>query len=116
MDVKTVEIRDAGTFIPALAIRLDPTNEADRYLFGRAGYGTTPERQREYIVLVRIAGGTGFATCDPYDWPGGTRTMPVAHQWLVEHFDEIESGAVVDVEFILGKTSAPKRSEAEYAG
>jgi hypothetical protein len=110
MTCKTVEIRDAATFIPALAIRLTPTTEADRYLFGRAGYGTTPDRQSEYVVLARIAGGTGFSTCDPYDWD--TRTMAYAHDWLIKHFDEIESGAVVDVEFIMGSTSAPKQSEA----
>lgn len=110
MITKTVEIRDAATFIPALAIALHPDTEQDRYLFGRAGYGTTPARQGEYVILVRIAGGNGQATCDPYDWD--TRTMQIAHDWLICHFDEIESGAVVDVEFILGKTAAPKVSEA----
>ena len=113
MIAKTVEIRDAGTFIPALAVKLAPVTEADRYLFERAGYGITPERQREYVVLARIAGGNGQSTCDPYDWDTGT--MQHAHAWLIEHFDEIESGAVVDVEYITGKRSAPKRSEAEAA-
>lgn len=114
MDTKTVEIRDRGTFIPAMATRLIPVTEADRYLFGRAGYGIVAAQQSTYVVLARIAGGTGFATCDPYDWD--TNTMRAAHAWLIEHFDEIESGAVVDVEFITGKTDMPKRSESEYAG
>lgn len=113
MIAKTVEIRDVATFIPALAIRLEPVTEQDRYLFGRAGYGTTAMRQAEYVLLARIAGGNGQVTCDPYDWT--TRTMQHAHQWLIDHFDEIESGAVVDVEYILGKSAAPKRSESETA-
>lgn len=112
MIAKTVEIRDAGTFIPALAVRLVPTNEADRYLLGRAGYGTTPSRQSEYVVLVRLAG-DGRATWDPHYW--GSRTMQHAHAWILAHFDEMESGVVVDVEFILGKRDTPKTSEAGEA-
>lgn len=50
MTAKTIEIRDRGTFVPALAIRLEPTNEADRYLLGRAGYSSNPEVQRQYIM------------------------------------------------------------------
>ena len=111
MICKTVEIRDAATFIPALAIALHPDTEHDRYLFGRAGYGTSPVRQGECVILARLAGGRGEATCDPYDWT--SRTMQVAHDWIIKNFDAMESGAVVDVEYLLGKTSAPKRSERE---
>jgi hypothetical protein len=112
MNTKTFEVRDRGTFIPILAIRLEPSNEADRYLLARAGYGTTPEEQRAFILLARITGGEGSVQCDPYEWPGGARTIPEAHRWLINHFDEVESGAVIDVEFILGETTAPKVSEA----
>ena len=38
--------------------------------------------------------------------------MHWAHAWLLDHFDELESGAVVDVEYITGKAFAPKVSEA----
>jgi hypothetical protein len=113
MTTKTIEIRDRGTFIPALAIRLDPGSEADRYLLGRAGYGTSPETQKKYVTLMRINGGNGEAHCDPHDWPSGTRTFQVAHEYIIENFDALESGEVVDVEFILGETTAPKLSEAE---
>lgn len=111
MIAKTVEIRDAGTFIPAMAVRLAPACEGDRYLFGRSGFSTQPSRQSEYIILMRLNGGNGQATCDPYDWD--TRTMQAAHLWLLSHFDEIASGAVVDIEYITGKRETPKRSERE---
>ena len=111
MIAKTVEIRDRGTFIPALAVKMEPAGEADRYLLARAGYGTTPMDQAQYIVLVQITGGTGHATSDPYDWPGGARTYPTAHNWLIDHFDEIESGAVIDVEYLLAERLEPKLSE-----
>ncbi len=111
MITKTIEVRDSGTFIPMLAVKLQPGNDADRYLLARAGFGRTPESQGEYVMLVGLDGGKDGAACDPYDWPGGARTRAVAHQWLIAHFDEVESGSVVDVEFILGETAAAKISE-----
>ena len=106
---KTIEIRDIATFIPTLAVRLEPGNSQDRYLLGRAGFGTGPEAQRQHIYLIQLNGGNGQATCDPYDW--SNRTMQYAHLWLNEHFDEIESGGVVDVEYVTGNTTTPKQSE-----
>jgi hypothetical protein len=114
MTTKTIEVRDKATFIPMLAIRLDPGNEADRYLLSRAGYGISAEDQAGYILLARISGGEGEIHCDPFDW-NAARTVPEAHRWLIKHFDEIESGAVVDVEFILKETTQPKVSEATPA-
>lgn len=116
MITKTFEVRDRATFIPVLAIRLRPTDEADRYLIARAGYGTRPERQAEYILVVRIAGGEGRATCDPYDWGNGSRTLQVAHDHIAKNFDGLPNGAVVDVEYILGETAAPKVSESQDTG
>jgi hypothetical protein len=101
MEIKTIEIRDSGTFIPALAIRV---SGADGYLFRRAGFGPTP-----LVILVRLADmGASF---DPYDWPGGARTMTVAHESIAQHWAELKSGDVVDVEFVLGETPSPKVSE-----
>lgn len=104
---KLIEIRDSMTFISAIATQLDPANERERVLLARSGFGLRPGEQSKYVFLARLNGGT--ATYDPYDW--GDRTMAQAHQWLAEHFGEIESGDVVDVEFILGETAAPKEPE-----
>lgn len=38
MKAKTLEIRDEGTFISALAIDINPSNDAQRYLMRRCGY------------------------------------------------------------------------------
>ena len=111
MEAKTIEVRDRGTFVPVLAVRLDPAGEADRYLLARAGYGTELIDQERYVILIRIEGKME-AHYDPIDWGSQTRTMPTAHQHLIDHWDEIESGGVIDVEFILGETDEPKRSEA----
>ena len=112
MIAKTFEVRDAGTFIPALAVKLEPGCEADRYLLARAGFGTAPDTQKKYVFLCRLNGGPGYGGgYDPHAWPGSTRTLSVAHKYIIEHFDALESGAVVDVEFILGLKPEPKRSE-----
>lgn len=113
MIAKTFEIRDRLTFIPVLAVKLQPSCEADRYLLARTGYGLSPHIQAQYAMVWPLSGGKGFATSDPYEWPTSARTFLVAHRHIIERFDELESGAVVDVEFILGETQKPKKSERE---
>lgn len=109
MQAKTFEIRDAGTFIPVLAVRLNPGCEQDRYLLARAGYGTAGEMQAGYVIVVKLE--DCLAQYDPNRWRHG-RTMEVAHRYIMEHFDDLPSGAVVDVQFILGETQKAKLSEA----
>lgn len=111
MIAKTFEIRDAATFFGALAIKLEPSCEADRYLLARSGYGTDMERQSEYVLFTRLDG-TGPCYYDPFEWGMVPRTMAVAHRYVNEHFDELKSGDVIDVEFILGETKVKKITEA----
>lgn len=113
MIAKTFEILDRHTFTVGLAVKLEPGSEKDRYLLARAGFGVEPRTQATYVQLVQIKGGGGRSACDPYDW--GDRTWRTAHQHIIENFDRLESGAVIDVEFILGETDEPKRSEVEVA-
>jgi hypothetical protein len=103
-------VRDRDTFIPVLAVQLNPSCEADRYLLARAGFGRSSFEQAAYVLLARIAGGEGKATCDPYDW-GGSRTLQVAHDFIIKNFAGMAPGEVVDVEYILGEKPVPKISE-----
>lgn len=103
MESKLIEIRDKMTMIPALAVRI---SAADGYLARRSGFGAP------LVMLTRLQGGK--ACFDVYDW--GDRTMTTAHNFIQEKWDEIRSGAVVDVEHILGESVTPKASEeAEQA-
>ena len=125
MNSKIIEIRDAGTFIPALAIRLGSPNERERYLLARSGFGRCMEDQSEYIVLCKINGGEPCeAHIDPFAWGQNPRTMFVAHMWLLNRqgelnpsmekhygFDSLAQGSLVDVEHILGIRATPKVSE-----
>lgn len=112
METKIFEIRDKAAFIPMIAIWLNPTNEADRYVLARAGYGRRPDQQRHYVLLGRIAGGEDLRfNCEPEIWGG--RTLPVAHAFIRDTWKLLESGQVIDVEFILGEKLEPKKSESE---
>lgn len=101
MTTKLFEIRDRGTFISALAIQV---SAADGWLMQRAGFGEVP-----MVYLIMLA--TAKCSYDPYSWTGG-RTMPIAHHYIAEHWDDLVSGAVVDVEFIQGERPEPELSEA----
>lgn len=105
MRTKVFEIRDRRTFIPAIAVKLMVRDELDGYLLHRAGYRADDGR----VLLARLVDGSGRT--DPYDWHN--RTMKTAHCYIDQHFDELENGAVIDVEHILGETTQPKRSERE---
>jgi hypothetical protein len=109
MTSKILEIRDSMTFIPALAVKMVADNPTQHFYLHRTGYATATE---PIIVLMRLS--DHKAASDPYGWPtliGSTRTMMVAHEWIQEHFDHLSDGDVVDVEFILGETAAPKTTE-----
>ena len=109
LDTKVLEIRDVATFIPMLGVNINPAAEDDgsqRWLMRRCGY---PCDGRPNIILTRLDGG-GHATNDPYDW-GGSRTYANAHNYIIEHWDELRDGDVVDVEFILGEKPVKKVSE-----
>jgi hypothetical protein len=101
MTTKLFEIRDRGTLVPALAIQV---SKADGWLMERAGFGETP-----MVYLIMLA--TEHCAYDPFHWPN-QRTMGNAHRYIEAHYDELENGAVVDVEYILGERGAPKVSEA----
>jgi hypothetical protein len=107
LDSKVLEVRDSMTFIPVLAVNIQPRNEAQRWLMRRVGYSCDG---RPNVILTRLSG-DGQATNDPYAWMGGARTFPVAHNWIIDHWEELVDGDVVDVEHILGETAEKKVSE-----
>jgi hypothetical protein len=109
MEVKCLEIRDSGTFLPVICIRPVPENEAQRYLLRRDGYrgdGT------EHCIIMIDAQCRGVSY-DPYDWLSGSRTLPRAHLYVTEHWSELHDGDVIDIEFILGERDSPKVSESQ---
>lgn len=111
METKLFEVRDRGTFLPVLCVKLEPVNEPDRYLLAMAGYGLRQEKQAQYILMGKLQ--TGDLKCTSSDHAGypTVRTLPMAHHHIQKHWEKLTSGDVIDVEFILGEVAEPKISQ-----
>src|ERR1035437_8040583 len=96
MIIKALEIRDEGTCIGVLAMRMCPENDAQRAVLAHAGYGADLFTQRKYVAMIDAH--TLVGSYDPFKQK--SRTREVAHEYIREHFDELSDGDVVDVEFI----------------
>jgi hypothetical protein len=107
MEIKTLEIRDANTFIPVICIRPVAQNDEQRYLLRRDGY-RADITERCVIMIDAQCRGVAY---DPYDWRKGSRTHKIAHNYITEHWRELRDGDVIDVQFILGETQQVKISE-----
>ena len=112
METKLFEIRDRMTFIPVICIKIDPANEQERYLLSSSGYGVSPEAQRKYGVLMARLQELKFEA-HPMTHPGApnVRTMPEAHKYVSKHWEELNTGDVIDVEYITGEVTEPKVSQ-----
>ena len=110
MQHKFLEVRDKGTFMKMLAIKFTDLSEIESFIVAAAGYGRTSDDHASYVILLNLSGPSLQANYDPYEW-NNTRTVRVAHQHVIDHWDEITSGDVIDVEFILGERSDKKQSE-----
>ena len=109
MEVKCLEIRDANTFIPVICIRPVAENKAQRYLLRRDGYRAD---ETEHCIIMIDAQCRGVSH-DPYIWPHDSRTKPIAHVHIQQHWSELKDGDVIDVEFILKERNSPKESESK---
>ena len=105
MNLKCLEVRDRATFIPVVAMDTRAANAQQQVLLRSQGYSVDGRT----VIVVQLNDGTG--QCDAYAW--GSRTMTAAHVYIEAHFGELKDGDVVDVEFILGESAAPKVSEVQ---
>lgn len=106
METKIIEVRDKGTFLPVLAIKMQALTETDWYfIHGRCGYAS----RKPFTILLTDLNGGRKACSDPYDW--NDRTLQTAHVFIQANWDGLHSGDVVDVQVILGETEVSKISE-----
>lgn len=108
MTSKVFEVLDRGTCIPVLCTLVVPTDEhnaQEQFLLRRCGYS----RDVKLVLMTKLAGGAS-AQYDPHGW-SGNRTYFNAHKYITDHWEDLPSGAVVDVEHILGETKHPRPSE-----
>ncbi len=95
--IKHFEIRDRATFIPCFAFDV----VGDSYLTRMAGYGD------RCIMFGNLSG--GVASYDSNHWKD--RTYYIAHKYIEDHWDSLNDGDVIDVEYILGESKTPKISQ-----
>lgn len=102
MQAKALEVRDRATFIPIVALAMSAANEEQRYLMSRVGFNGDGSQ----VIVMQM--NDQRASSDPYDW---SRTMRVAHEYILRHFDELTDGEVIDVEYLLGESKQKRISE-----
>ena len=105
LTTKAFEIRDRGTFVPVIATRLVSADPAEAYLPRRTGYNQFADAAS--VMVTRL--NESVSGNEPHGW--ASRTLFQAHTYIESHFDELETGAVIDVEYILGESAGPKVSE-----
>lgn len=120
MNTKIFEVLDRATCMPVIATKLEtdfsqpfehdaaPIVREHKLLdhLGLDSYGA-------YKILLSIIGsGYAISQIDPFAWEG-SRTKQHAHKYIEEHFDTLQNGAVIDVEFILGECEEPHKSDIE---
>ena len=104
VEVKLFEVRDRATHIPVMATRVMASVRPEDYPLRRAGFSVG----EFYVLLTKLAGETTHY--DPYDWRCG-RTLAVAHDHIIQFWDDLASGDVLDAEFILGESATKKLTE-----
>lgn len=108
---KFFEVRDSMTMMPIMVTEIKLTgNKAEDWLMWKVGLGR-PESGCYRFLVTELQ--TGESHYEPHDWRPNTtiRTMREAHSYIEEHYDQLETGAVIDVQFILGEKPEPKISE-----
>lgn len=118
IEVKFIEVRDDGTTMPCMvtAICVNATmTEAENWLVRRGGWG---EGQVGLYFATLCPDANAYAIGLPghpyiHTWSRGqnSRTLTVAWEWVQVHWDEVKSGDLIDVEFLLGERKTPKLSD-----
>lgn len=112
MEAKLFEVRARATLIPVIAIKLKPINSQENWLLGHEGFGLSVETQSTYVMLGRLDGAPSPFTYNVGDHP--EEELRIAHSYIAEHFDELPSGAVIDTDYIRGRTATPVESDRYF--
>jgi hypothetical protein len=109
VDSKLFELRAPATLIVLMATKLGTTDLSESYLLSRSGFGRCNSDYNKYVFVYPIDGGKGYAVTDPYEQ--NITEIRIVHQYIKKHYDELETGQVLDYDYIVGNTDKPKISE-----
>ena len=108
MKTKLFEIRDRGTFMPAMATQVRSSDEKEIYLLGASGFSNSNAGGITHLIILHFLE-LNEAHYDAFHWEDRTRRH--AHHYIQRNWDVLKSGDVIDVEFIFGETAEPKMSQ-----
>lgn len=109
-ETKFVALLDRMTCIPCLAMRYTTESIGERAMFKRHGFGGSPDDRYTFFYLPN----SGICSYDPYKL-GDDYTVGTCCSHIRDNWDDIESGSVVDAEFLRGEVKEPKLWSNEYA-
>lgn len=101
---KFFEVRDIATTMPVMVTKLQPINSDEDWLI-KKGLGSSP-----YPLFLMTQLARGVSNFDPYNWIG-ERTTKLAHDFIEKHFDNLTTGSVIDIQYILGEKDITKKSQ-----
>lgn len=107
IETKLLEIRDHGTFVPALAIRVEHValpGDRPNWIIARGGFF-----RGEGVYLMRLS--DARAQCDPYEWGRNDRTHKAVHLYLIDNWSKVKDGDLIDVRVLTGEQQEPCESE-----
>lgn len=103
-ETKFFQVRDRMTHIPVMCTLLIAGDGEDSRELRRAGFGVgTP-----YYLMTNLV--TMATNYDPFQW-SNFHTLGTVHVHIGEVWPSLESGQVLDAEFIRGETETPKSAE-----
>ena len=108
METKLLEIRDIGTRIMVICTKLQGEDITEKSMLKSAGFSPITNS----ILLVSMP--NCEARYDPFKLKD--RTYFTAHRYIAYKWDDLETGDVIDVEYILKEKTKIKKAEwKEYA-
>jgi len=96
MEIKLFTILDRMTEIKAMGVEMISDNPIESAILRSAGYG------RDIVCIQLCQLSQGGSTYDPYRWED-SRTMGIAHKYIIDNWSKLTSGDVIDVEVISGE-------------
>lgn len=108
VDAKMLAVMDRGTHIPLIAFKVSPNTMKECVMLERHDFGVNPH---EHTFFYDISSGT--CSHNPYKMEG-SYTLTPACKHIRDNWGSINSGDLVDAEYIRGETSEPRIWEREY--
>lgn len=106
MTKKYFEIRDNSAFIPVVAVDLHPTTDnetikpIEQALVSASAYNPIT------TILLTTLSSELRTEHDPSNWHN--RTLETAHHYILSYWEGLDSGQVINVEFIEGDSANPE--------